>query len=425
MDLRIKKLNSLQNAAVDAWVSAEGNGTVLSSQRTGKTIISFKCIYKALELGWLKLGDKIRYRAEVRNRKKVIFEEERQACISILGKDPFKDFEISFMTYQAGAGEFVNMEIFDEIDCVLSSINHLVIKNSPAKLKLGLTGTLQAEATVFRDQIDSELHGMIRQKDEATKKKKIDKFINKGQLMEVLLPICFEYPMWQAIIDGLISPFETIILSHSLGTKDKYLQLYKNYPALYNEWDYYIKNVTVSREWHKPIFLRQNASRKNTNLLYYNMRSKQIVTKKLLEHLDQTILFSVGKKLFEGVTDNVCTPSNVTDLIEQFRNKEIDTIASSKMISRGTSIPNLDAAVFMSYYSKSADFLQKLARICTYKEGKTSKMFIIVTEGTYEERWFKGLCEVKDDKGKLKHKIDLNVKKIISTRDLFRKGFKL
>ena len=421
MDLRLVKLNKIQESAVNAWISNDGIGTIISSQRTGKTLMSFKAIYRLLELGKIKLGDNIRYRAEVStSRKKTLYEDERKACIKILGKDVFSDFNISFLTYQAGlSSDSIVMEIFDEIDCGLSSVYSETIKHSLAKYKLGLTGTVQNESNVYRDDIDRELLGFLRQGDKLTKEKKITSNINKAELLDIILPVVFEYPFWKALSDGIISPFETTVISHTLGQKEKYLQVSKKYPTLYNEKDFWRICETNSKKYHLPFYVRQIYTKKMTDLLYYNMNSKRYVAKKLLEYLNKTILFSVGKKLFDGVTDNIADSKNIKDLLEDFDKGKINEIASSKMIGRGTSLSEIDSAIFISYYGKWSDVLQKLARVCTYKEDKVSKVYFIVTNGTYEEKWFKNLTEIKNRKGEVIHNFDLNITKILDSRNLW------
>lgn len=427
MEKRIILLNKIQETASNAWIDNGGLGTILSSQRTGKFIISFKCIYKALELGWIKLGDNIRYRGEVNTaRRKSLFEDEREACKKILGKDIFSDFNITYCTYQAGIqSNSVVVEVFDEVDLGISQARHVVIKDSPAKYKLGLTGTVQSESNVFRNEIDAELLGTIRQGTKKTKKKEISKYINKGELLEIILPIVFEYPYWKALADGIVSPFETTIVSHQLGTLDKYLKPWKTYDTLYNERDFYYKMELRSKMYHLEPYVRKIAAKKNVDLLYHNMRSKSIVGKLLLDHLDNTIVFSVGNKLLEGVTENITTPDNVGELIDKFRKGEINNLATCKLIARGTSIPTLENAIFLSYYGKATGFLQKVARISTFKENKVSKLFLLITEGTYEEKWAKSLTEIRNSKGDIIHNFDLNIKNIISSRSLTLPNFKL
>ena len=423
--MRIKRLNKIQKEAVVAWIKSGGKGIILASPRVGKNMISFKCIYAALDKRWINKGDTIVYRAEVSNRRKIIFEEERKACIKILGKDPFKDFNIEFYTYQSKKTPECVMEIYDEVDCGGSALNHLVIKNSKARYKLGLTGTLSQSDNIFRDKLDQDLLGTLRQGKTKTNKGEITDLINKKELFDILLPVVYTYPMWRAISEGIISPFKTVLIDHSLGTKDKYLQMWKKYPTLFNELDYYTKNNVNAKNWNKPHYFRKLAAKKNVDLLYYNMRSKKLVAKELLKHLDKTIIFGVGKNLFEGVTDNIAESHNVEELIEKFRNEEIQEIASAKIIGRGVSLPELNNAIFMSYYGKSTPLLQRMARCLTYKKGKVSTLYFIVTEGTYETKWFRTMKEIYNEKGDVIHEIDLNIDKIISSKDLFRKGFKI
>lgn len=424
---RIEKLNNIQNKAVEAWFEKKC-GTIKLAARMGKTIVSFKCILRLYDEGFIKLGDKIRFRAEIgKSRKKVIFEEERKAGKEILGRDIFEMFNCDFYTYQSGPRlDNVIFEVYDECD-VISEQSSQVILQSKAKYKLGLTGTVSNPTSIFRTKLNDTLRNNVSQTSKEMKLGKLTERITKGQFLELKLPIVFEYETHQAIADGILCNFQTILITHTLSKKLKYLQLTKKYNTLMSEQDYYNKCEVYSKQYYKPEYVRRIYSKKMVDLLYYNMESKKLVLKKLLSLLEgKTLVFSVGKKLLEGCVDLIADSKNVEEAIELFRKGKIKTLGSSKIIGRGISFPEVENIVFVSYYSTSTDMIQKLSRALLYKEGKIANIYFIITNGTYEANsWFPKINKIYNSKKEVISEFQLNVKKIVDSRSLYLPNFKL
>lgn len=423
---RIEKLNKIQRQAVKALQDNNFKGTLFMSVRSGKGITTFKTLYKMFELGLIKKGDTIRFWSKFVTASKKMLLDEEQASIKILGKNPFEDFNFIFKSVQSANKSFENnvtVEIYDEIDSILAKTFYLCILNSTCKYKIGLTGTINRTANVFLDQIDDEMKGRINQSTADTKKGLITSNINKGQLLDVVLPIVYTFTTEQAIQEGIINNFQTTILEHSLGTKIKYLTP-KGWKIKMSEKDYYQNRESARRDFNKPKYLRGLAGKEQMEMLY-NLDSKNKVTSKLLEYLTgKTLIFGVRKKPLYEITPNVCESKNTLELIDKFRSGKITELASAKMISRVLSLPGVENVIMYSYIT-TPDIIQMLGRSLLFQKGKIPNVFFFRTSGTREEMWFEKLQEEKDNKGNITGKFDLRIKKIISTKSLWLKDFKL
>jgi len=62
------------------------------------------------------------------------------------------------------------------------------------------------------------------------------------------------------------------------------------------------------------------------------------------------------------------------------------------MLKQGANLKGADNVIMMSYYSSSIDMIQRIGRL--RKNGnKKGNVFIFVTVGTQEEKWFKKMTE--------------------------------
>jgi len=382
-----------------------------------------------LDKGLISLGDTVRFWTKYSTATKTMLADEEKAAIEILGKNPFEDFNLVMHSAQTGckipAGHKfwteAKVEGYDEIDTLYAQTLHLVIANSKAPYKIGFTGTFDETSTVFRDKVDPELFGITRQSDLETKEGTISHRINKGQLAKILLPFVYEYHPWQAIEDGIIAPFETYVLDHVMSDKLDYSIKAVKATIKGTERSVHDTLEKGRRDFKKGRWYMGQCGKAQANMMY-DLPSKAIVVKKLLSNLEgKTVIFGVRKKLLYQITDNVCESKNTKQLIEDFRSGKINVIASSKMISRVISLPEVKNVIMVSYFSKFADFLQSLGRSLYFTEGHYAKLYIFRTNHSKEEKWFDAVRIVKNDRGRVKHKIDLNIKEWISTRSLFVK----
>ena len=421
---REKKLNEIQDTASSTWIDNNGVGTLLIATGVGKTLTFVRCLYKAVDKGLLKLGDTIRFWAETTARQSTLFVDEREASIKYLGKDFISDFNIIFRCYQSGIDNTrVDMECYDEIDFAISEVHSKCIIDSNCTLKLGLTATNNEVSTIHRGKVDATMMNKVRQSDSLTQKGIITNLINKGQLLDVILPVIYEYSIPEAINDGVLSNFKTYVVNHKLNNVKSYILPFKKSKVEQTEQAVYSIYDMMCKDYSKPRVVLETMIRKRTALLY-NLKSKVPVVKKLIQNIGsdkKIILFGVHKDILYQITPNVVEKDNIDELLDKFNKGEINVIASSKMLGRGKTLKGLEYCILVSYYSTSTSFLQWLGRIVRYAEGKVAKLIVLRTLNTQEMVWFEKFNKVLDDRGNLKYELDLKITKQIDSDQLLKR----
>jgi len=420
----------------------------------------YKWFYSLLKRGKIKLGETIWVLSYTDEQGKNLIGEASKFN-SVTGKNPAKDFNLVSYCY---AGLPVNTYslpkvcAYDEIDTALSA---KFSKNISTEIpcRLGMTGTNTANANVYADKIDDELRNQLRQSDAATKSGKITDFVNKGQLLEILCPVVYTYTREQGLEEGLASPMKTTVINHTLDNSNSVIKLWKSYDTLVNERVYWDKKWAMSRNWKMNKFVRANVAKSVLPKFLWNLPSKRHVLEGLLDTLEgQTILFGWQLPLLCMVTDNVVMDKNTSnftigkiyytskkskgktvyqkkhllnfkektltkeeyklakekwkeevyqaDLLDRFKAKEINLIASSKAIGRGISPGDVDNIILASYPSTEAVIEQWFGR-SRYAEDKITNTFIIRTLGTYEEKWFEKFQKIHNYKGDVERTFDL------------------
>lgn len=432
MSTRIEKLKEIQKSAVETWIKSNFNCTLQIATGVGKTKISIDCLYHCLDNRLFKKNKpKIRFWAESTAREKTIMEDEVIPYFTIMGRKYLDDFEIVFRCYQSKYVEDkdIECEIYDEVDFAMTSKYRTCIEDSPCSKKIGLTATNTEDLNVFKDKVDTKLG--LSQADIFTDQGEITDLITKGQLLQILLPVKFRYPLEEAIADGVLIDYKTMVINHTLDNSVWNLKLYKNqYGTGFSEEKYYKeclkKSFTVIdpeatvQERTKLQYVKELYYRKSCKLLY-NLPSKANVLKRLIQRLPNKTILLVGveKELLLKITPNVIDTDNIDTILDKYNRGEINVISTAKMLSRGKTLTRIpEYIIFASYYGKSTDFLQKLGRVVRYVEGQQAKIIFIKTVGTHEDRWMESLTLVKDSKGNVVRTIDLKIEKIIDANKI-------
>lgn len=296
-----------------------------------------------------------------------------------------------------------------EVHDALTELYHTVLTKNKCKHIIGLTGAMSMEANVFPSRIPEGMLNEISQSDTATKQGKITDQVTKGQLLDMFCPVVFRYTTSQAIEDGVISRFKTFEIAHRLDNLNKNTQTWKSYPHLGTEHDYYAKRNILRTDFRQPKFRKMVAAREMAAFMW-KLPSKTNVVKAILKRLgnEKTLIFGVHKDPLRLITENVVESHNYNELIDKFNSGKINVIASAKMLKQGITLEGVQNIIFHSYDSKWHNMEQKRARI-RWIEGGHAKLFFIVTQGTFEEKWYYKLRHQKNSTGQIVQVHDLNV----------------
>lgn len=411
---RLEKLEWLQEQCVEMATVCR-KSTVCIATGCGKTFVSFKFLYRLLEIGEITREDEIWYLAETNTRERTLREESNKFN-EIYGEHPMIDLNIKFMCYQAKPVGEPKVIIADEIHLALSPEYSKVFDN-PHEFCLGLTATVP-----YSLPIDST--------DES------DQPETKGELLSRVAPVCINYPLDQAIGDGILSPFETVVIDHLLDSKTKNLvEGGAKKTWMSTEQQYYDYRMKCMRNPGLNKFYKANKIREASKLLW-NLPSKRDPALRLMEKLEgQTIIFSTevnmlqmllpddqivagGKgPLVKGKRQTKSKRENDA-IINSFNRGDIQFIGSAKKLKQGITLEGVENCIIMAYYKEFYHVLQSLGRIVRFVPGKVATLYIFRTLNTFEEKWFKQISIQKDSKGKIIKEYDLNIQEIIYSKNL-------
>jgi superfamily II DNA or RNA helicase len=229
-----------------------------------------------------------------------------------------------------------------------------------------------------------------------------DGSVTKGMLLDRIAPVCYTY----SIDDGQKNKTSRKLLiykiKHNLDAVAKIMPAgTKAKPFLttesegYRYYDNLFKKALFLPDGNQKTFQIQNASRKRAEILY-NLHSKVESTKKLLAHLNsRAILFGNSLESLMKITPNVIcskySEKKNLQIRQDFEDGVINLIGSFKQLKQGANLSGLQDCIIHSYYSKEKDLVQRVGRL--RDDGTLGRVFIFVTTGTVEEKWYSKMFE--------------------------------
>lgn len=230
-----------------------------------------------------------------------------------------------------------------------------------------------------------------------------DGSVTKGMLLNKIAPVCYTYTMNEGQAHGTARKLIIYKIKHNLDPSNKNMPAgTKDKPFMTTEADGYrfydeaFRRALFMVPSKAKDFQIQNASRRRAKILY-ELPSKIVATKKLLSYLNnsRTILFGNSLEALLQITPNVVCSKYSDKKNEQIRNDYetgvINLIGSFKQLKQGANLGGLQDCIIHSYYSKEKDLIQRAGRL--RDDGTLGRLFIFVTAGTVEEKWYAKMFE--------------------------------
>jgi superfamily II DNA or RNA helicase len=373
----IEKKDKIQKEALDAWKKAGKKGTCEIITGLGKTFIALHALYTMP-----KNKDVHLFLAETTDRATDL-KKDIDKYKKIFGRDVNKDYNLEFYCYQS-AYKWKNKEfglvISDEIHDSLTPAYSKFYRNNSYKAIIGLSATVERNTTYEKSD------GTI---------------FKKGDLLDIIAPVCFSYGLKKAKVDETTRDLDVYVIMNKLDDTDKYVaagsakkRFYQTEKAAYDYWDtQHKRSFFILDEKLKQLKIRITASKRSSIL--YNLKSKIPITRKLVNNLERTIVFGNSLDALLQITPNVVSSRNKEDenkrIREAFDKGKIQTIGSFKKLKQGANLDGLDNCIMMSYYSTNKDLIQRIGRL--RDNGRKGHIFIILTQGTQEEVWLSKMLE--------------------------------
>lgn len=358
----------VQADAVRAIRDNDFTGLFVIAPRVGKTKIAIQAIGKE----WGEWKDNIQIvtpREEINN----IWKTELIKWDFILQSEyGYKPFEISPLCFPSIKKIPEGLELLVVDEPQMLSLNQLdwIVRKKPKRLLL-VTGTA-------------------------------NKYTRGKILYKLGLESRFEYPIEEAIKDGIISNFHVYIVRVPMDDKDKVgwmtiagerakvteKQHYDFYTALFD--------IERIKEKLNPEHGRWKdlASRRRAAWIYTG-KSKIRIAKMIQEHINERVIVFTART---DVADELSPYSHHSKNkkkgnLKRFIEGEINTLSVVQMSDMGITIPNLKYEVVHQLQSNSETSLQKFLRTCNLEEDKEAKIIITVYKDTVDEGWARQATE--------------------------------
>lgn len=370
------KRGEIQDSAVATWDKAGRKGTINLSTGIGKTF----CFIKATRL--LPKGSSILFLAETSQRE-FDLEKDIKFFHDIYGYDLKSSHSLTFMCYQSSyklTGTEWDLVCADEIHMSLTPQYIKFYENNKYKYILGLSATVDRST---KYEIDGEE-------------------ISKGLWIDEHAPVIFKYNLNQAVQDGTTKKLRIFIINHALDSLNKTIKAGTKQASFmttekdnYDYWDNQFKKALFLPDGQVKTFKIRTTSAARAKVLY-TLPSKVAAVQKLMAELHgKTLVFGNSIDTLELVTPHVIsnkkTDKQNAELRQWFDDGVIDSIGSFKMLKQGANLKDLDNTILMSYYSKELDMIQAIGR--QRVSDSIGNIFIYVTAGTQEVKWYKKAME--------------------------------
>lgn len=187
-------------------------------------------------------------------------------------------------------------------------------------------------------------------------------------LKKLKLKIIYELPLDKAVEMGVTSPYKIKIIETLLDNTDKYIEAgSKNnrfYTTELKQYEYLSNQIRKLQFSQKgvPKFMYLNRMR-----FLYNLKSKQLVAKKLLDSLPEDDKILIFHKSVPQI-EKLCTytfHSKVSDRdYNLFLKGKINRLGVVDKVNEGTNIPNLDKAIIIQLNSQPRELVQR--KLCAF-----------------------------------------------------------
>ena len=132
----------------------------------------------------------------------------------------------------------------------------------------------------------------------------------------------------------------------------------------------------------------------------YKIPSKTQVIKFLLNKVipeeDRTIVFCGNINQAEEVCPTFYHSKSGNESYDAFKAEKINRLSCVKAVNEGHNFPGVDSGIIGQLNSKEKDLVQRIGRLIRFRPGHEAHLYIIVSEGTQDEKWLENAIENLD-----------------------------
>jgi len=363
MEQSHQKRNEIQALARSIWKQKSCNGLLAMATGTGKSKIAIdeakdrhkkqkKAFRALLVVPTEKLRD-VTWKAEFAKWKGVrTWNIIQRECYASLAKIKGKKYDLV---------------ILDEAHFITTA-NSVFFKNNQVKNIMALT------ATPPKDVI-------------------------KRKILDSIAPIVYTYTLVEAERDGLVSPFNIVVVEVPLNsTKRNIISGTKAKPFMQTEqakYEYLCSRISKLYYSNAPANIMKWAFLDRMRFIY-NLPSKTELAKKLIKkRLKGRYLVFGGSiaQIEELMAPNVYHSKSIDKYYDDFLSMKLDKLGSVKALNVGQNIPELDMILVVQLTSKDLDIIQRIGRVVRWRKGHVATVYILIALGTKDGDWLESALE--------------------------------
>lgn len=237
----------------------------------------------------------------------------------------------------------------------------------------------------------------------------------KRDLLLTLGPVVYTYGLDQGIIDGVVSNYQIHVLKLRLDNKTKYVpggsKVKRFFQTEQEAYDYKDRQLKVAMYSKSQ---RVNFMRIDRMQFVASLQSKtewaRVILSKFKEE-ERVLVFGTRTEQVDDLLKGKTYHSKKGNGdFEDFRNGKINKLGVVNAVDEGLNIPNVDILLILQVISNPRQLAQRIGRGTRFRPNHTTRVYILVVEGTIDEQWLEKALVVFDQSKVKYHDIRLATK---------------
>jgi superfamily II DNA or RNA helicase len=245
--------------------------------------------------------------------------------------------------------------------------------------------------------------------------------VKKQILSDLNIKLVYELTLDQAVRLGFVAPYKITVITVPLDA------VTKNIPGG-NKANPFMTTEAATYAYHNKRVQQcfgdqtsQGRAKMKFAILgrmqfIYKIPSKTQVIKFLLNKVipedDRTIVFCGNINQAEEVCPTFYHSKSGNESYDAFKAEKINRLSCVKAVNEGHNFPGVDSGIIGQLNSKEKDLVQRIGRLIRFRPGHEAHLYIIVSEGTQDEKWLENAIE-NLDQSKIEYVRFTNFKKRI------------
>lgn len=229
-----------------------------------------------------------------------------------------------------------------------------------------------------------------------------DDKVKRQILSDLGIDLVYELTLDQAVRLGFVAPYKITVITVPLDATTK------NIPGGTKAKPFMTTEAACYTYWNKRVqgAMSDETSQGKAKLKFailgrmqfiYKIPSKTAVIKFLLDKVipedDRTIIFCGNIEQAEKVCPTFYHSKSGNQFYDAFKAEKINRLSCVKAVNEGHNFPGVDSGIIGQLNSKEKDLVQRIGRTIRFRPGHEAHLYIIVSEGTQDEKWLEKAVE--------------------------------